>query len=233
MQGEMNENLNSQTNQEVDEGIVRQEVDVDSQETQVPAADVAQANPSAETAPAQTVEGLCADPDGGEWELLYAQSGKVHSAVKRPSSTDWIDERGLIRAGFWPRLAARLMDGWLTNLLVGVLLLVLQLMGVSIPSGGWLVLLLGVIIGVAYRTLTTLRWGGTLGKMAMELEVVSREGAPTLTWWPILFRESIGRFLADLLMVGYFSVFGRTHTALHDYLSDTCVVYRNAQRAMR
>ena len=81
----------------------------------------------------------------------------------------------------------------------------------------------------AYLVLTTGVMGGTLGKRAFGLRVVSKEfGRPD--WATVLFREVIGRIIvAGLFFVGYLWVaVDRRKQGWHDKIADTFVVKKVA-----
>lgn len=76
-----------------------------------------------------------------------------------------------------------------------------------------------------YFSVTTWRFGATVGKMIMGLQVISTENRG-LTFGEVLYREIPGRFLTTVSVIGYFMATGnRKHQTLHDMLSDTQVVY--------
>ena len=80
-------------------------------------------------------------------------------------------------------------------------------------------------LGVLYFVLFTYISGSTLGKKIFRLKVVSVEDRkPTLL--EVIYRETFGRFLAELLFsVGYLMAFFHAEKrGLHDRLSDTKVV---------
>ena len=70
--------------------------------------------------------------------------------------------------------------------------------------------------------------GSTLGKKLLQIQVVSAENRK-LTFFEIVFRESVGRFLSALIIyIGYFMIGAdKNKRGLHDILSDTCVVYHH------
>ena len=141
------------------------------------------------------------------------------------------------RAGFWPRLAAYIMDR---------LLLFLVLLLVRVPalfsSGGFysravffsftgMDILRWVLISLYFVILTALG-GATLGKRALGLRVVSTETGEKPPFLRILLRETVGRYLSGILYVGYFLVaVDSEKRGLHDRICDTLVVY--AQRPVK
>ncbi len=81
----------------------------------------------------------------------------------------------------------------------------------------------------AYFVLTTGVIGGTLGKRAFRLRVVSKDfGRPD--WTTVLFREVIGRIIVTgLFFVGYLWVaVDRRKQGWHDKIADTFVVKKVA-----
>jgi uncharacterized RDD family membrane protein YckC len=81
----------------------------------------------------------------------------------------------------------------------------------------------------AYLVLTTALMGGTLGKRAFRLRVVSKDfGRPD--WATVVFREVIGRIIvAGLFFVGYLWVaVDRRKQGWHDKIADTYVVKKVA-----
>ena len=82
------------------------------------------------------------------------------------------------------------------------------------------------LLPVAYFTLTTLLKGATLGKALLKLKVVSADGG-RLTFWQVLLRELVGRYLSTaLLLIGYFlAVPDAEKRTLHDRIADTRVIY--------
>lgn len=76
----------------------------------------------------------------------------------------------------------------------------------------------------AYFAVSTAVWGCTLGKLLLNLRVVTVDGR-----WPripaIIYRETVGRFLSSVCYLGYLPViYTEQRAALHDWLCDTRVV---------
>lgn len=132
-------------------------------------------------------------------------------------------------AGFFPRAAALMID----RALLFVLLLAVRLPawlgenGLTLPVFFEFTLseVICAVVGILYFTLLTWRSGATIGKRAMNLQVV-REDGEALSFLSALYRESVGRYLSSLFCIGYFlaAVDGRKQ-ALHDMICDTQVVY--------
>ena len=131
-------------------------------------------------------------------------------------------------ARFWPRAAAFLLDR---------AMLWVALLAIRIPalfSGGamtrdvlfrfsWLDILCWILI-TAYFVLLTALTGSTLGKKAMGLRVVTKDGGkvPFLT---VLWRESFARYLSGILFIGYLLCAADPENGtLHDRICDTRVV---------
>lgn len=140
-----------------------------------------------------------------------------------------------VYAGFFVRLIAYLVD----LLIVGIGKLVLQapfgILQLFFPNNFFvrdLIFQYSIAdmvlyaLGVTYFVLLTYQGGATVGKMLLNIQVVSTEDRK-LTFMEVLYRETIGRFLCGLLLsAGYLLViFHKEKRGIHDLLSDTKVVY--------
>lgn len=125
-------------------------------------------------------------------------------------------------AGFWIRFVASLLDGIVID---AFHLLVLVIAGVDIMEPPALLKLLLMILSIVYYVTMTVLLGQTLGKMAVGIRVIQRDGGPN-SWGWILLRETIGKFVsALLLMIGFIMAgFDKKKRALHDHMSRTLVV---------
>lgn len=140
-----------------------------------------------------------------------------------------------VYAGFFVRLAAYIMD-WL---IVGTILLAIKIplwvTTMAVPDNFMVrdfifqysvkdILL--YLLGVAYFVILTYFSGATLGKRAMRLRVISSEDRKP-TFFEVAYRESVGRFLSELIIfIGYLMIGPDSKKrALHDRLADTRVVY--------
>jgi uncharacterized RDD family membrane protein YckC len=132
-------------------------------------------------------------------------------------------------AGFWIRFVAVLIDWAVLFLAQGMLF-----------GAGWMlwgggmdarILLKGTtrlfswIINAGYMIVFHWIWGQTLGKMALQIRVVSMDGGP------LSFGQSVGRYFATILsafilLIGFIMAGVRSDKrALHDLLAGTRVEY--------
>jgi len=144
-------------------------------------------------------------------------------------------------AGFWIRVAARLVDGVILAvpcvLVAAAFWGLLAALVVSSASGGEFsvlpaLIMLGGFFGAAfvlpfaYSVFFVGRYGATPGKMACGLLVVRADGSR------VGCGRAAGRYLADLLNgctfgIGYvIAAFDEEKRALHDHICDTRVVHK-------
>ena len=157
------------------------------------------------------------------------------------------NQLGLRYAGFWIRVGAKLIDGIVTSIIIiPAMLLMFYAAGVFSPDfqqkmnsgdaeamGSFLTMYAGIFIisigfQLGYNGLMVWKWGGTLGKLAVGVKVVTAEGQP------LSFGRSIGRAAAD--MINSFICNGLTYImvaidetekrGLHDHIAGTRVVYK-------
>ena len=141
--------------------------------------------------------------------------------------------------GFWTRLVAFVVDliimfvaAWVSFRVISVVML-----GLSLERPFGVVHVVGVALSVAipwavamgYWIVLTAFWGQTLGKMALGIKVVDREGRPPGLWKAFL-REVAGKLLSGLVIcIGYIWVaFDGEKRGWHDHIAGTYVV--NARR---
>ena len=138
-------------------------------------------------------------------------------------------------AGFWVRAAAYVIDSVLV--FCGLLIVRLIMSGVMALTEGTVLggnilfqfTLKDIILYAAqvlYFILCTYFTGTTLGKRAMNLRVIA-EGEGKLTFFTVLYRETVGRFLSGVILyIGYIMAgIDPQKRALHDILCDTRVIY--------
>lgn len=142
-----------------------------------------------------------------------------------------------VYAGFFVRLSAYLID-WL---IVSAALLFVRIPVWIANLGGCADLILKdfifeysvydiilYLLKVVYFVLLTYFTGSTLGKKLLQIQVVSTEERKP-TFFEIVFRESVGKFLSALIIyIGYFMIgVDKKKRGFHDILSDTYVVYNH------
>ena len=140
-------------------------------------------------------------------------------------------------ARFWPRAAAYLLD----RAILGVVLLGprLAMLFRSLGSGSRAVLfrftagdILCWVLAATYFVLLTAFAGGTLGKKAMGLRVVTKTGEKP-AFLTILWRETFARYLSGILLIGYLLCAADPENGtLHDRICDTRVVYAEPRRVL-
>lgn len=122
-------------------------------------------------------------------------------------------------AGFWDRYAASFIDGII--LLVPVIIINTVFTALSMPMleeiAVWAVCW-------AYYILMTEKYQATFGKKAIGIKVIS-EKSENLTLKQIILRETVGKLLAMITIIGGIMVaFTGKKQGLHDMIADTLVV---------
>lgn len=131
-------------------------------------------------------------------------------------------------AGFWIRFFAFIIDSLLVVALTGLLVNPLfYLFGISFDDKLWYapIVVASAVVYYGYFIIMTLFFQQTLGKMIFGLRVVKINGEkPKLL--DIIFREWIGRFISNFIILLYiFVAILPKHQGLHDYFADTYVVH--------
>jgi uncharacterized RDD family membrane protein YckC len=164
---------------------------------------------------------------------------RVVCANCKPAFAHALRERGLssgqyVYAGFWIRFLARVIDGFIVNIVVFPVMF--MVFGAAIfadsnaaATGAFLALqfvmmFFGFAVQAIYEVFFLTRYAATPGKMVVGKKVVAVNGA-TLT-----AGRAFGRYLATILssftlMIGYImAAFDEEKRALHDRICDTRVV---------
>lgn len=142
--------------------------------------------------------------------------------------------QSVAKAGFFPRLAAFLVD----LIIIGIILLFIEfpvaIVEMSAPDlfifkpfifKFTVFDIFYYVIQLTYFTCFTAFAGTTIGKRLFNLVVVDEEGNK-ISFFKALFRESIGKYLSDILCLGYLMIFvDKENRALHDFICDTRVIY--------
>ncbi len=141
-------------------------------------------------------------------------------------------------AGFWIRFVARFVDGialWIVNTIVGLILGVgvvgLTRPGPEVALGTRAILsIIQIAVALSYETFMVGRYGATLGKMAVKIEVVTADGEK------VSYLRAFGRYFGLILSyitctIGFIiAAFDDQKRALHDHICSTRVVFKNSQR---
>ena len=130
-------------------------------------------------------------------------------------------------AGFWVRFVAVLIDGVVLILAQGMLFGAGWILWGGALGAGMAVRgathLFSSLVGAGYSIVFHWMWGQTLGKMALQIRVVSMDGGP------LSFGQSVGRYFATFLSalilgIGFIMAGVRPDKrALHDLLAGTRV----------
>lgn len=151
------------------------------------------------------------------------------TAVSTETSGQKIDPKLLPKAGFWIRLVAAILDGFVVLLLQGVLGGLLYLAGMlngSADDGlGLLVQIFSYLLSCVYYIFLTGYCGQTLGKMAVRVKVIRCDGSP-LSYPRAAFREIPAKFISGIVFgIGYLMIaFDEQKQGLHDRMTDTFVI---------
>jgi len=131
-------------------------------------------------------------------------------------------------AGFWIRFVAVMIDAMVLFVAQGILFGTGWILANGTMAGGMAlkstVNLFGTLIGAAYGIVFHWRWGQTIGKMALQIKVVSMDGGP------LSLGQATGRYFATflsavILCIGFIMVgFRSDKRALHDLLAGTRVI---------
>ncbi|MBQ3999524.1 MAG: RDD family protein, partial [Oscillospiraceae bacterium] len=168
-------------------------------------------------------------------EVPATESGYVSPYSQQSSEginrqrTDGSGEPAGDRAGFWPRLFAFLIDAVAATVCWAVLLFVVGLFTDRLNEPFFFsVKLRTVLIYIAqkiYFVISEWRFQKTLGKKALRLKLISSESFEGPDLWTVVFRETFGKFISSVCIVGDLMILGKEHLPLYDRLADTEVVY--------
>ena len=146
--------------------------------------------------------------------------------------------RGAFRyAGFWVRVGARIVDGFIINIATLAISFVVGFVGALINSAagggdefdavaGILGGLIGFILPIVYEIVFIGKYGATPGKMSVGIKVIRSDGAP------VSYGRATGRMFSTwlsyiILLIGFImAAFDDEKRALHDRICDTRVVYK-------
>ncbi len=146
--------------------------------------------------------------------------------------------RGAFRyAGFWVRVGARIVDGFIINIATLAISFVVGFVGALINSAagggdgfeaiaGILGGLIGIILPIVYEIVFVGKYGATPGKMSLGIKVVRSDGSP------VSYGRATGRMFSTWLsyiifLIGFImAAFDDEKRTLHDRICDTRVIYK-------
>ncbi len=163
--------------------------------------------------------------------LIYA---KYHSAKHQEVSAGLIENRLSVladkpKAGFWLRLVAIMIDGFLVFLIqvaFGILLAFASNGGFSWDdSTSTLLQVFSTVISLFYWIFFTGNCGQTPGKMLLRIQVIRVDGT-NLGYGKAFYREVVGKFLSGIIFaIGYLmAAFDDQKQGLHDRMAKTYVI---------
>jgi uncharacterized RDD family membrane protein YckC len=135
-------------------------------------------------------------------------------------------------AGFWIRFWAYTIDLIILSAISGILIKpIFRVADISISNPVFFLFtpykVTIILLMLIYFTLMTKFFKQTIGKMIMGIHVVAKDGGD-LKWSTVIYRETIGRFIAKMLLVPYLLViFMPKKEALHDIFADTYVIHED------
>jgi len=164
----------------------------------------------------------------GGCSVYGCESAAAASAEASQASLEKMikDESGFLAyAGFWRRFAAVAVDGFLMNLVLWPIALVLLIAGNQVLAGG-VSQLLAIALWVPYATYFIGSQGATIGKKCMRVQVIPVSRAVSMTYGRAFVRY-IGNLISALsLMLGYlWMVWDGNRQTFHDKIAKTYVVY--------
>jgi uncharacterized RDD family membrane protein YckC len=127
--------------------------------------------------------------------------------------------------GFWVRFVAKVID-WAIIYIVTLIAVAAMKLLVNLPDLESLIVgyLISTVIGMAYPIIFLGHWSQTVGKMALNLKVITEDDKP-LTYWKATARVFAESLSGCLLCVGYLvAAFDPEKRALHDIMAKTRVI---------
>ncbi|GGJ72720.1 putative RDD family membrane protein YckC [Anoxybacillus voinovskiensis] len=134
-------------------------------------------------------------------------------------------------AGFWMRFWAYLLDLFVVGSIDRLVVYpVFRLLDLSVDKATMFspIAIATAVVFYGYFVCMTKFFQQTVGKMVFGLKVVTMNDEP-FTWFTVLFREVIGKFIAKfILFIGFlFVAFSEKKQGLHDQIADTTVIHEH------
>jgi uncharacterized RDD family membrane protein YckC len=132
------------------------------------------------------------------------------------------NEYAIKYAGFWIRVLAFIIDTLV--LVIPNIIINIVFSSISMPNFGSVFIYL---VSLAYYILMTKKYGATIGKKALGIQVHSYK-SNELSWGQLILRETIGKIISALIfLIGYIMIaFTKKKQALHDIMAGTVVIYK-------
>lgn len=162
-------------------------------------------------------------------QIEFADSNQATERVAHnqpPVAENAVAQMQVKYAGFWIRWVASFIDGLV--LLIPNIILSIVFTALLMPTLGTI---FSYIILWAYYISMTKKYGATLGKKALGLQVAS-DNSDNLTLSQVIFRETIGKIISMIILFIGYMMAGSTKRkqALHDKIAGTIVVYRDPNK---
>jgi uncharacterized RDD family membrane protein YckC len=141
--------------------------------------------------------------------------------------------------GFWIRFVAYMVDRFIAGILsvIPFVLVMLVTMFVSKDAGKEqahaimvVAYVLMIVVYFGYFIFLTHKYGATLGKRWLGLQVTAVGGAK-LSLGKIILRETVGKIVSSIIIsIGFIiAAFTEKKQALHDFMAGSVVTYKNGQ----
>ncbi|MBP0969717.1 MAG: RDD family protein [Oscillospiraceae bacterium] len=178
----------------------------------------------------RAVSDIPAETDGGPRSGSVSPYLEANSPQEKKERKDPDGEPVGDTAGFWPRITAALIDAIISAIIWLVVTLLTRLLITDRLEEPFffnvkLITVLYFISYKAYYILSEWRSQRTLGKRALRIKLISSETLGKPDRWTVFFRETFGKFISGICVVGDLMLLGKEHRPLYDRLSDTEVVY--------
>lgn len=175
----------------------------------------------------EIIQRMAATPAG---DAVAARNPYLAARAPLQAQPTFVADQDVVYAGFWKRVAATIIDGFILSIAVG---LCGELFGVilsDLAGGGELATMITTSLCTLVLNALYFAWFhstfnyATPGKMAIGIKVVRSRGEP------ISFLRALARFFATILstltfFIGYLmAAFTARKQSLHDVICDTVVV---------
>lgn len=175
----------------------------------------------------EIIQRMAATPAG---DAVAARNPYLAARAPLQAQPTFVADQDVVYAGFWKRVAATIIDGFILSIAVG---LCGELFGVilsDLAGGGELATMITTSLCTLILNALYFAWFhstfnyATPGKMAIGIKVVRSHGEP------ISFLRALARFFATILstltfFIGYLmAAFTARKQSLHDVICDTVVV---------